>query len=60
LQAAADPRATPILKTAHDLLQSQATQLPDPAARRTFFKQVTAHREIVDAWSRTGQSFLNW
>lgn len=51
LRAIQDPRAEVILRTAYDELQEQAERMPNPAARRTFFEQVTCNREILAAWA---------
>lgn len=51
LQAAHDPRAEEILSTAHNLLQQQAAGIDDEELRRSFLEDVTAHREIRDAFA---------
>jgi len=50
LQTGGDPRAAHVLKTACDLLQAQAAQIPDADVRRVFLENVAAHREIMQAW----------
>ncbi len=55
LQAAGDPRAIDVLKTAYNLLQAQAAQIPDPKARRVFLEDVAVHREINRAWHAVEQ-----
>jgi len=52
LQAKQDPRAQEILNTTHGLLQEQANRLSDEELRRSFLDNVTAHREILDEWTK--------
>ena len=40
------------MRTAYDLLQEQAGKIEDPALRRSFLENVTAHREIVALYTR--------
>jgi predicted ATPase len=47
LQAVRDPRAEAILEAGHRLLQERAAQIADEELRRSFLKNVAAHREIV-------------
>lgn len=56
LQAIRDPRAMDVLKTACDLLQAQAAQIPDLEARRAFLEDVAVHREIDQARRAIEQS----
>jgi len=49
LVAADDPRAGPVLKTAHRLLLERANRIRDPQLRRSFLEDVGAHRAIVQA-----------
>ena len=51
LQAAGDPGAVTLLRTAYELLQGRAAALETKAQRRTFLKNIPAHREILAAWS---------
>lgn len=51
LTAVADPRATSLLHTAYDQLQTQAAQISDPDLRQAFL-QVAAHQEINDNMRR--------
>jgi len=53
LRANEDPRARELLDEAHLLLQEWALKIDDEALRRTFLEKVAAHREIVDAYTRT-------
>jgi predicted ATPase/DNA-binding SARP family transcriptional activator len=47
-----DPRASDILRTAHDLLQKQAADIDDEVLRRSFLENVAAHRAIVRDYQR--------
>ena len=50
LRANQDPRAQDVLAEAHRLLQERAARISDEETRRLFLENVTAHREIVEAW----------
>jgi predicted ATPase/DNA-binding SARP family transcriptional activator len=50
LQATVDPRARPVLETAHRALQEQAITIADDDLRHSFLTQVPAHRELVAAF----------
>jgi DNA-binding SARP family transcriptional activator/predicted ATPase len=50
LKAGEDPRAAEILNTAYDLLQEHAAKITHDELRRSFLENVTAHREIVEAF----------
>jgi class 3 adenylate cyclase/tetratricopeptide (TPR) repeat protein len=50
LRSAGDPQAEKILETAFNLLQDQASRIPDLAYRRLFLENVSWHREIMRAW----------
>jgi predicted ATPase/class 3 adenylate cyclase len=50
LQAAADERAQPILRTAHGLLQARAGAIPDEATRASYLRNIACNREIMQAW----------
>jgi hypothetical protein len=50
LQAADDPRSGHVLKAAHALLQERAASIDDQETRHAFLHNVTAHREIAEAW----------
>jgi predicted ATPase/DNA-binding SARP family transcriptional activator len=50
LQALQDPRASDILKNAHNLLQEEAAEIGDEELRRSFLENVPVHREIVAAY----------
>jgi class 3 adenylate cyclase len=50
LQAAADERARPILRTAYALLQARAGAIVDEAARASYLQNVACNREIRQAW----------
>ena len=50
LQASGDSRATEVLSTAHDLLQTRAQGIADERLRRSFLQNVPSHREIVHAF----------
>jgi tetratricopeptide (TPR) repeat protein len=52
LQAGGDPRAPAILATAHQILQDQATSIPDDALRHSFLENVAENREIVAEFRR--------
>jgi len=51
LLANGDPRAPPILATAHALLQERAARIDDENLRRSFMERVPSHREIVRAFA---------
>jgi DNA-binding SARP family transcriptional activator/predicted ATPase len=58
LQAAQDPRATPFLHTAYNLLQSTAAHIPDASSQKFYLNQVSAHRQLLQAWqNRVEPSF---
>jgi len=48
LPANHDPRAAPLITTAHQLLMTYAAQLPDPAVRRAFLADVVTHRAVQE------------
>ena len=50
LAAAGDSRASQVLKTAYQDLQSQAAHIADQSARQVFLEKVTTHRQIVLAY----------
>ncbi|MFN8460034.1 MAG: tetratricopeptide repeat protein, partial [Anaerolineae bacterium] len=52
LLANQDARTTSFLTLAYRLLQEQAIKISDEAQRRSFLEQVTAHRELVEAFER--------
>jgi hypothetical protein len=54
LEANGDPRAREILGTAYRLLQERAAKIHDQDLRRSFLENVTAHREIIQAWEGAG------
>lgn len=47
LQAAGDPRARPLLSTAHRLLDERAARIKDRELRRSFLEKVAVNREIA-------------
>ncbi|MFN2186944.1 MAG: tetratricopeptide repeat protein, partial [Anaerolineae bacterium] len=51
-----DPRAQGLLDTAHELLQEQAAKITDEKLRRSFLENVAAHRELAQAFKRTGEA----
>jgi len=53
LDAAADPRAPRMLARAHDLLLTQANNIPDAALRQSFLDNIPEHREIVQLRTQT-------
>jgi tetratricopeptide (TPR) repeat protein len=54
LSALEDARAAEVLRTAHRLLQEQASRINDEALRRSYLENVAAHREIVQEFGRSG------
>ncbi|UCH60785.1 MAG: AAA family ATPase [Anaerolineales bacterium] len=50
LQLAGDPQAGEILETAFNLLQDQASRIPDQAYKRLFLENISWHREIISTW----------
>jgi DNA-binding SARP family transcriptional activator/predicted ATPase/Tfp pilus assembly protein PilF len=52
LLAGHDPRAETVLATAYHLLQERAAQIEDDRLRRSFLKNVAAHREIVEEFQQ--------
>ena len=50
LAAANDPRARPLIETAHQLLQARAGRLTDPDKRRSFLENVSTNRQILQAF----------
>lgn len=52
LLAHQDLRAGDILNFATTLLQERATKIANEELRRSFLEQVSAHREIAEAWAR--------
>jgi tetratricopeptide (TPR) repeat protein len=53
LEAADDPRALPTLERAYCLVQDIAAGLEDEDLRRGFLEDVTANRELVEAYDRS-------
>jgi DNA-binding SARP family transcriptional activator/predicted ATPase/Tfp pilus assembly protein PilF len=53
LQAAGDPRAAELLRTAYLLLQQRAAAIGDRALRRAFLQNVAAHRELEEAYAQS-------
>ena len=49
-----DPRARELLDTAHGLLQERAAKIGDQEMRRSYLENVSAHREIVQEFAKTG------
>jgi tetratricopeptide (TPR) repeat protein/tRNA A-37 threonylcarbamoyl transferase component Bud32 len=58
LKATQDPRAETILATAHNVLQERAGTIVDEELRRSFLRDVSVHREIVDQFSAGRASSL--
>jgi class 3 adenylate cyclase/tetratricopeptide (TPR) repeat protein len=56
LQAADDPRSAQILALAYQQLRLRANRISDPAARHRFLEDIPYHRQILDAWKRSGDS----
>jgi hypothetical protein len=54
LEANGDPHAREILGKAYHVLQERAAKIHDQYLRRSFLENVTAHREIVQAWEGVG------
>lgn len=54
LRAAEDPRATPVLRTAHRLLQERAARIADEATRHSFLHRVAVHEAILQAAAGLG------
>jgi len=52
LQANGDSRANEVLQEAHGLLQERAAKISDEGERRSFLKNVAAHRELVSEYAR--------
>jgi class 3 adenylate cyclase/tetratricopeptide (TPR) repeat protein len=50
LRLAGDQRAGEILEIAFNLLEEQASRIPDQAYRSLFLEKVPWHREILSAW----------
>jgi len=50
LRANEDSRAQDVLAEAHRLLQERAAKIGDEELRRSFLENVTAHREVIEAW----------
>jgi predicted ATPase len=50
LRLAGDPQAEEILEIAFNLLEEQASRIPDQAYRSLFLEKVSWHREIMNAW----------
>jgi tetratricopeptide (TPR) repeat protein len=50
LQAAGDPAAAGILRSAHQKLQRWAAMIPDEELRRSYLEEVPWHREIAAAF----------
>ena len=55
-----DPRAQKTLAEAHRLLRARAAKIGDDELRRSFLEDVTAHREVVEAFEclSTGEQDL--
>jgi predicted ATPase/WD40 repeat protein/DNA-binding SARP family transcriptional activator len=51
LTANHDPRAAPVLRTAHTLLQQYADHITDDDLRRSFFENVVVHRTLQQAFA---------
>lgn len=51
LAAHQDPRATPLLTAAHELLTAYAERLLDPSVRRLFLENVASHRDLQAAYA---------
>jgi len=52
LEAHHDPRATPVLQTAHRLLHEYADQITDGALRQSFLENVATHRDLAALGAR--------
>ncbi len=50
LQQVGDPQAEKILETAFNLLQDQASRIPDLAYKSLFLENISWHSEIISAW----------
>ena len=53
-----DPRATPILKSAHDQLQERTANIHDNEKRQTFVNNIVVHQEIIQLYSNHMNSSL--
>ncbi|HEX6383387.1 MAG TPA: tetratricopeptide repeat protein [Anaerolineae bacterium] len=53
LHTVQDSRAPDLLQTAHRLLQERAAKIKDEQLRHSFLENVSAHREIIAAFSAT-------
>ncbi len=51
LAAAGDSRAHAVLMRAHNLLLTQADDIPDATLQQSFLDNIPEHREIVRAWA---------
>ena len=51
LAAAGDYRANAVLMHAHNLLLTQAADIPDVTLRQSFLDNIPEHREIMKAWA---------
>jgi tetratricopeptide (TPR) repeat protein len=58
LKANQDPRASELLTTTYDLLQERAGAIMEEELRRSFLRNVNAHREIVEEFSAGRPSSL--
>lgn len=56
LQATGDPRADHFLATASQQLAARAEKITDLDARRRFQQDIPYHRQILDAWERSGNA----
>ena len=56
LAAANDPRAIPLLRQGHTLLQQYADQITDDALRRSFWEKVPIHAALHQAYSAQATS----
>jgi tetratricopeptide (TPR) repeat protein len=56
LTANQDPRARDLLNTAHSLLQERAARIGDEETRRSYLEKVSANREILQEFAKSGDS----
>jgi tetratricopeptide (TPR) repeat protein len=52
LRANEDPRARQVLRTAHGLLEEQATKIDHGETQLSFLEKIAVRREIVKEWER--------
>ncbi|MHA1991187.1 MAG: adenylate/guanylate cyclase domain-containing protein [Candidatus Hodarchaeales archaeon] len=50
-QAVDDPRSKKILTEAYELLQSNASKIPDSDERKIFLEEIPWHKKILDLWN---------